>query len=226
MSLYGCGYTYPIGHWGRDAAARERPVVSLRILRALRRRDAHPGASARLQRGRHPDHVGRRVSAVRLRPARSWNGRDDWTLASYYAAGNSFCVDPAWVNDFGLGNNGQQGAADTGQYWYFSGVQLRTDTWPGPVAPASGGDTIPPVTSLTAPAAGATVSGTVNVTANATDNVGVAGVQFKLDGAALGAEDTAAPYSVSWNTTAAANGIHSLTAVARDAAGNQTTRPR
>jgi hypothetical protein len=55
------------------------------------------------------------------------------------------------MNDFGLGNNGQQGAADTGQYWYFSAVQLRTDTWPGPVAPASGGDTIPPVTSLTAP---------------------------------------------------------------------------
>ena len=57
----------------------------------------------------------------------------------------------------------------------------------------------------------------------AADNVGVAGVQFKLDGANLGAEDTAAPYSVSWNTTTAANGSHTLTAVARDAAGNTTT---
>ena len=36
---------------------------------------------------------------------------------------------------------------------------------------------------VTAPAAGATVAGTVDVTANATDNVAVAGVQFKLDGA-------------------------------------------
>ena len=49
------------------------------------------------------------------------------------------------------------------------------------------------------------------------------GVQFKLDGANLGAEDTAAPYSVSWNTTTATNGSHALTAVARDAAGNTTT---
>jgi hypothetical protein len=65
----------------------------------------------------------------------SWNGRSDWTLASYYAAGHSFCVNPAWVNELGLGNNGQQGAADTGRYWYFSGVQIRTDTWPGAIAP-------------------------------------------------------------------------------------------
>jgi hypothetical protein len=48
----------------------------------------------------------------------------------------------------------------------------------------------------------------------------VAGVQFKLDGANLGAEDTVAPYSISWDTFTAANGSHSLTALARDAAGN------
>jgi hypothetical protein len=48
-------------------------------------------------------------------------------------------------------------------------------------------------------------------------------VQFKLDGANLGAEDTSAPYSVTWNTTAAANGSHTLSAVARDAAGNRST---
>ena len=50
------------------------------------------------------------------------------------------------------------------------------------------------------------MSGTVTVTANASDNVGVAGVQFKLDGANLGAEDTSAPYSVPWNTTGAPTG--------------------
>ena len=80
-----------------------------------------------------------------------------------------------------------------------------------------------PTVSLTAPAAGATVSGTVTLSATATDNVGVAGVQFLLDGANLGTEDTTAPYSVSWNTTTVANGTHTLTAVARDAAGNTTT---
>src|SRR6185436_10626676 len=67
------------------------------------------------------------------------------------------------------------------------------------------------------------VSGTVNVTANATDDVGVAGVQFLLDGNNLSAEDVTAPYLVSWNTTTITNGNHTLTARARDAAGNMTT---
>ena len=64
---------------------------------------------------------------------------------------------------------------------------------------------------------------TINVTANAADNVGVAGVQFLLNGVNLGAEDIAAPYSVSWNTLTTANGIYTLTARARDAAGNTAT---
>ncbi len=84
-------------------------------------------------------------------------------------------------------------------------------------------DAAPPVVSITAPAAGAPVSGTVVVTANATDDTAVLGVQFMLDGVALGAEDTTPPYSASWNTAAATNAIHTLTAVARDGAGNWTT---
>src|SRR5437867_5701153 len=84
-------------------------------------------------------------------------------------------------------------------------------------------DTTPPTVSITAPAAGATVAGTVTVSASATDNVGVVGVQFKLDGVNLGAELTTVPYSLSWNTTLAVNGSHTLTAVARDAAGNTAT---
>ena len=84
-------------------------------------------------------------------------------------------------------------------------------------------DTTPPTVAITAPAAGATVSGTVTVSANASDNIGVVGVQFYLDGATLGSEDTSAPYSISWNTTTSINGSHTLTAVARDAAGNHTT---
>ena len=68
----------------------------------------------------------------------------------------------------------------------------------------------PPSVSLTAPAAGATVSGTTTVSAGASDNRGVSGVQFKLDGANLGAEDTSAPYSTAWNTTLSSEGTHSL----------------
>jgi 3-phytase len=48
-------------------------------------------------------------------------------------------------------------------------------------------------------------------------------VQFRVDGVNLGSEDTASPYSVSWNTTTVGNGSKTLTAVARDAAGNSST---
>ena len=88
--------------------------------------------------------------------------------------------------------------------------------------PALGDITAPNVT-LSAPQAGATVTGTATIAATASDNVGVAGVQFRVDGTALGAEDTTSPYSASWNTTAVANGSHTLTAVARDGAGNVRT---
>jgi len=84
-------------------------------------------------------------------------------------------------------------------------------------------DTTAPTVTLTSPGAGATVSGTVMVTATASDDIEVIGVQFKLDGVPLGPEDTAAPYEVTWTTTGAANGAHTLTAVARDPAGHATT---
>jgi hypothetical protein len=84
-------------------------------------------------------------------------------------------------------------------------------------------DTSPPTVVLTAPAAGSRVSGTFTVAASASDNVEVLGVQFHLDGSPLGAEDTGASYRVSWDTTTTSNGMHTLTAVARDAAGNRTT---
>jgi methionine-rich copper-binding protein CopC len=84
-------------------------------------------------------------------------------------------------------------------------------------------ETTPPTTAtITAPSAGATVSGIRTVTASAADGVSVAGVQFFLDGQPLGAEDLVAPYSVSWNTTTVANGSHTLTARVRDVAGNTT----
>jgi hypothetical protein len=76
--------------------------------------------------------------------------------------------------------------------------------------------------SITAPAGGATVSGTVAVNASASDNVGVTKVEFYLDGA-LQSTGTTSPYSWSWNTTTAANGAHTLSAKAYDAAANVGT---
>lgn len=70
-----------------------------------------------------------------------------------------------------------------------------------------------------------TVSGTVTVVMNATDDTGVASVQCFLDGAPLGPNFTApstAPstYSFAWNTMIYPNGPHTLTAKAIDRAGN------
>jgi hypothetical protein len=70
---------------------------------------------------------------------------------------------------------------------------------------------------------GAAVAGTITIMANATDNVGVASVQMKLDGVNLGSSITSAPYSFPWNTLSAANGCHQISVVAQDAAGNQGT---
>ncbi|HEY6572904.1 MAG TPA: LamG-like jellyroll fold domain-containing protein, partial [Candidatus Eisenbacteria bacterium] len=84
-------------------------------------------------------------------------------------------------------------------------------------------DTVPPTVSITSPAASSTLSGTVTVTANAGDNIGVVGVQFRVGAVNLTPEATTAPYSVPFNTASFPNGTYVLTAVARDAAGNQTT---
>ena len=84
-------------------------------------------------------------------------------------------------------------------------------------------DSTPPLVTVTAPVDGANVAGTIALNATASDNIGVAGVQFKIDGVNLAAEDVTAPYSVNWNSTAVADGLHVVTAVARDAAGNTTT---
>lgn len=84
-------------------------------------------------------------------------------------------------------------------------------------------DSAAPTVALTNPPAGATLSGTVTVTAAASDDLEVFGVRFTVDGVPLGGEDTVAPYEVTWTTTGAANGPHVVAAVARDAAGHETS---
>lgn len=110
-----------------------------------------------------------------------------------------------------------------GYYWYdartfAAGSYANSTAYGG----GGSGDTQAPTVSITAPSSGATVSGTTAVTASASDNVGVSRVEFYLDGG-LQATDTSSPYSWSWDTTAASNGSHSLTAKAYDAAGNVGT---
>lgn len=82
-------------------------------------------------------------------------------------------------------------------------------------------DTQPPTVSITAPANFATaLTGTLSFGATATDNVGVAAVEFQIDGVAIGNADTTSPYGVTIDSTRHASGQHVLRARASDAAGN------
>jgi Bacterial Ig domain len=77
----------------------------------------------------------------------------------------------------------------------------------------------PPSVTITAPAEGATLSGTVTIEANASDDPGpVTQVEFFADGTSLGT-DTTAPYSATWDTTTAAEGDHTITATATASSG-------
>lgn len=158
-------------------------------------------------------------------------------VASLYPAGNLFPVSFDAVAFIGASSGDYRlsaysplkGAATDGSdvgvdFGIFSSA--TTGSAPAPTTPTSGGtsgggaDGTAPTVSVTAPGAGATVSGIVTLTAGATDNVGVAGVQFYVDAAPVGGEDMSAPYSFAWNTASVSDGTHTIRADARDAAGN------
>jgi hypothetical protein len=81
-------------------------------------------------------------------------------------------------------------------------------------------DSNPPMTSITSPPSGATVSGSVTVTASATDDKGVSRVEFYADGASSPfATDSSAPYTATWNASGL-TGTHTLQTKAYDATGN------
>ncbi len=140
-SMFGCGYTYPIGHWGpnvtltRGAWYRFEYFVDYIDSTHIQ---VHP----RVYDATGTQILGDSDFQQSDFGSAMWNGRNDWTLASYYAAGYNFCVNPSPseqnpdnltpLTSFALGNNGQNGAVDTGLYWYYAGVQIRTDRWPGP----------------------------------------------------------------------------------------------
>jgi len=79
----------------------------------------------------------------------------------------------------------------------------------------------PPDVTLSIP--GSTLSGTVTLAATVQDSVPVNQVEFFLNGSTSLGTATAAPYSVSWDTTAVADGAVTLTATATDVNGNVGT---
>ncbi len=82
-------------------------------------------------------------------------------------------------------------------------------------------DTEAPVGSLSSPMDGDTVSGSVEIAATASDNVGIRSVQFRVD-SELRCTVERAPYRCRWDTAAEGDGTVSLTALIVDASGNQT----
>jgi len=84
-----------------------------------------------------------------------------------------------------------------------------------------GSDKESPEVQVTNPANGAVVSGTVSITAEASDNKGVEKVEFYVDGA-LASTSTPEPYSYSWLTTSLQDSSsHSIYAKAYDAVENE-----
>jgi hypothetical protein len=83
-------------------------------------------------------------------------------------------------------------------------------------------DIIPPTISITSPASGASVSGTIDVLVNASDNVGVMSVSLSVDGISVISTGTP-PFTNSWNSGTVSNGVHTLTVTAMDAKGNKGT---
>ena len=131
ISMYGCGYTYPIGHWGPDLTLSRG--VWYRFEYGVNFVDGtHIQVHARVYDASGVQILGDADFRQTNYGGEKWNGRSDWTLASYYAAGYNFCVNPEALTHFGMGNNGQTESMDTGLAWYFTRVQIRTDWWPGP----------------------------------------------------------------------------------------------
>jgi uncharacterized protein (TIGR03118 family) len=105
--------------------------------------------------------------------------------------------------------------------YFAAGISAQTAGLYGRIDPgATPPDTVAPKVTLSN--AAGTVSGTVALTATATDNVGVSSVKFYA-GTALVGTATKAPFTVQWDTSTVANGAYQLTAKAADAAGNTTT---
>ena len=170
------------------------------------------------------EHVYERFAKQNADGAAVANGIRQFTVGTGGAGANTFGT----ISPNSQARGTAQGVAkftltDTGYQWSFMPVAGATYSDTGSdVCNNTSGDPAPNV-SLTAPAANAVVRNSVALAATATDNTAVAGVQFKVDGTNVGAEDTTSPYDVTWNSTTASEGQHNITAVARDNAGQITT---
>lgn len=83
-------------------------------------------------------------------------------------------------------------------------------------------DVTPPAVNIANPSNGTTVSGSVGINVNASDNVALSSVSLYVDGALKATGNGS--FSYNWNSRKVSNGTHSIQAVARDSAGNSSTQ--
>jgi len=161
----------------------------------------------------------------------------DGTISNYYLGCGGAFVSPG-------GSSGSCLFTTPGTYWLLlqvmdnSGLMDLVSAYVV-ATPADGGggggggggdeDTTPPTVSMQSPAENQTVSGTVTVSANASDASGISKVDFYLDDTTLIGTATTptsgTTYSIQWNTTTVNVGGHTLKAVATDGASNPGASP-
>ncbi len=83
-------------------------------------------------------------------------------------------------------------------------------------------DRIAPTVNITSPVNGSTITGTINISISASDNIGVSSVNLTINGIDKGSLTTT-PYVFTWNTTDIANGLYTIIATAKDAANNSSS---
>jgi GH18 family chitinase len=136
---------------------------------------------------------------------------------------------PAWAANVAYKVNDRVSYA--GKVYSCRQAHTSIVTWEPPNVPAlwlevgpdtGGSDTTPPTVSLTSSSTNVTSAGSITLTANASDNVGVTRVEFYRGATKLG-EDPTSPYTQSLSLSSADNGTLALSAKAFDAAGNTVT---
>lgn len=121
-------------------------------------------------------------------------------------------------------------ATPTGRYLRIVG----TDRWNagygnsiweiGAYGGSAGGDKTVPYVTMTSPAAGASLKGTVPITGTASDNVAVTKVELLVDGG-VKATNNSGSANFNWASTGVGDGRHTMSLRAFDAAGNPATSP-
>ncbi len=120
---------------------------------------------------------------------------------------------------------GTTGATVTGQF-LAKRIRAVAGTYNLAVDTGGQGDTQPPVVEVSSPAEQEFVAGPVALIADASDDVGVTHVEFYVDGALIDTATSPEPdgtWSGDWDPASADPGYAAVTAVAYDAATNQTT---